>query len=265
MKLKEKYGSTALVAGASEGMGAAFADYLASQGMDLVLVARNAERLHHLAGSLANKYGTEVKSIICDLGGADASRQIEKELDGREPDILVYNAALSYIGPFLDNSLEMHLLAGRVNIITPLQMIHHFGSRMLKRGRGAVIILSSLAGFQGSGFLSAYAAAKAFSRVLGESLWYEWKNTGVDIIACCAGATDTPNFRRSSPGKAPFFAPPLQTPDEVAVECFRMLGRKPSHITGRGNRLASFFMHKLFSRKMAVNIMGNNTRRMYRL
>jgi len=265
MNLKEKYGTTALVAGASEGMGAAFATYLASEGMNLVLIARSADRLQQLADSLIDRYGINVLCIVCDLGNINAIRQIEEELNGREPDLLIYNAALSYIGPFLKNSLDNHLLATRVNMITPLQMIHQFGEKMIAKGRGAVIIITSLAGFQGSGYLSVYAATKAFSRILGESLWFEWKKSGVDIIACCAGATATPNFGRSNPEKSSFFAPAIQTPEEVVDECFRMLGRKPSYITGRGNRIASFIMQKIFPLRMAINIMGENTRKMYRL
>ena len=124
--------------------------------------------------------------------------------------------------------------------------------------------MASLAGFQGSGFLAAYAASKAFNRVLAESLWYEWKDRGVDVIACCAGATATPNFIRSNPEKASFFAPRVQKPQAVVEACFKQLGKQPSFIPGVGNRIASFIMQRLLPRKMAINIMGDTTRKMYR-
>ncbi len=79
-------------------------------------------------------------------------------------------------------------------MLTPLDMLHTFGGKMLARGRGGIVLMASLAGFQGSGFLSMYAATKAFNRIMAESLWYEWKDSGVDVIACCAGATSTLNF-----------------------------------------------------------------------
>jgi short-subunit dehydrogenase len=110
-----------------------------------------------------------------------------------------------------------------------------------------------------------YAATKAFNRVLGEGLWYEWKGKGVDVISCIAGSTSTPGFNNSNPGKAGMLAPRVQSPEEVAGECLKKLGKKPSVITGRGNRLASFLMQKILSRKMAVKIMGDNTKKMYRL
>ena len=265
MKFKEKYGSTALVAGASEGIGAAFATRLAEEGMDLVLIARRSEPLHKLADELKSRYKVGVMCIQCDLGNNNASRQIVDELKGLEINLLVYNAALSYIGPFIKNPLENHLEAVRVNMITPLNMVYVFGEKMVSKGKGAVILMTSLAGFQGSGYLSVYGATKAFIRILGESLWYEWKNSGVDVIACCAGATATPGFKKSKPENPGFFAPRIQDPEEVADECLKKLGKEPSYITGRGNRIASFIMQKILPRKMAINIMGDNTRKMYRL
>ena len=136
---------------------------------------------------------------------------------------------------------------------------------MLQKKKGAMILMASLAGFQGSGFLAAYAATKAFNRVLAESIWYEWKDRGVDVIACCAGATSTPNFINTKPEKANFFAPRVQTPEEVVNECFKKLGSQPSFVTGTGNKIASFIMQKLLPRKMAINIMGDTTKKMYRL
>ena len=265
MDLKQKYGNTAMVAGASEGIGAAYSDILAAQGLDLVLLARRLTPLQQLANSLENKYNVNVTCISCDLSGTGAIRQIEETLQGREINVLVYNAALSYLGSFLENSSENHLQAARVNMLTPLDLVHFYGGKMVNRKKGAIVLMTSLAGFQGSGFLSVYAATKAFIRILAESLWYEWKNSGVDIIACCAGATATPGYKKTNPEKSGFFAPRVLDPEEVANECLKMLGRQPSFITGRANRAASFIMQKILPRKMAVNIMGDTTRKMYRL
>ena len=265
MNLKEKYGRTALVAGASEGIGAAFSAALASHGMDLVLIARRLEPLEQLADLLENKYKVKITCISCDLSDEDAMQKTEQALRGMEINILVYNAALSRIGPFIQNSAEEHCRMARLNMTTPVNMLHFFAGKMLAKGRGALILMTSLAGFQGSAYISVYAASKAFSRVLAESLWYEWKDKGVDIIGCCAGATSTPGFIKTKPGKASFIAPRVQTPEEVVNECFKKLGKRPSFISGRGNRIASFFMQRVFPRKTAVKIMGNNLRKMYGL
>jgi uncharacterized protein len=265
MSIKQKYGQLALVAGASEGIGAAYSTYLAAEGMDLILVARRREPLDQLAAKLTENFNINVRCIECDLSEAGAANYIFDAVHGLEIDLLVYNAALPYIGPFEKNSVEHHTKMAFTNMVTPMNMVQLFGEPMLKRGRGAVILMSSLAGFQGSGFLSVYAATKAFNKILGESLWFEWKNRGVDVIACCAGSTATPNFIKSDPGKTGLFAPRVQKPEEVVEECFKKLGKKPSFISGRGNKVASFMMQKLMPRKMAIDIMGETTRKMYRI
>jgi short-subunit dehydrogenase len=265
MNLRQKYGNTALVAGASEGIGAAYATCLAEEGMDLVLIARRLEPLQQLANQLENKYRVNVECIAIDLSSTNSTEILETKLNGREINLLVYNAALSYIGPFIKNSSENHVQAAQLNMITPMKMVHFFGNKMLEKGKGAVILMTSMAGLQGSGFLSVYAATKAFNRILAESLWYEWKNSGVDVIACCAGATSTPGYNNTLPEKTGPFTPRVLKPEEVAQECLKRLGKDPSFITGRGNRMASFFMQKLFPRKTAITIMGDTTRKMYRL
>jgi len=265
MTLKEKYGNLALIAGASEGIGAAMSHYLASEGIDLVLVARRKEPLELFANLLSQKYKINTYCIVCDLTDSNATLTIKEALQGKEINLLVYNAALSYIGPFESNSMLQQQQIAYANMITPMNMLKIFGEPMLHKNKGAVIIMASLAGFQGSGFLAAYGATKAFNRVLAESIWYEWKSKGVDVIACCAGATSTPNFIKTKPEKANFFAPKVQSPEEVVDECFKKLGKQPSFISGTGNKIASFIMQRLLPRKMAITIMGDTTRKMYRL
>jgi uncharacterized protein len=265
MSLKEKYGNLALIAGASEGIGAAMSEHLASQGLDLVLVARRKEPLEVFANSLSKKHNIKTYCIVCDLTDANATRFIKESLQGKEINVLVYNAAISYIGPFENNTLEQQQHISYANMITPMNMLKVFGEPMLRKKKGAVILMASLAGFQGSGFLSAYGATKAFNRVLAEGLWYEWRNKGVDVVACCAGATSTPNFINTKPEKASLFAPKVQSPEEVVSECFKKLGKQPSFVSGTGNKIASFFMQKILPRKMAITIMGDTTRKMYRL
>jgi uncharacterized protein len=263
--LLHKYGNTALVAGASEGLGAAFASYLAAAGMNLVLVARRKEPLEKFAADLKTRFNIDVDCICCDLADVQATEYLQEAIGEKDINLLVYNAALSYIGAFEKQSLESYKQTAQANMITPMKMFRVFGEAMLTKGKGALIMMASLAGFQGSGFLTLYAATKAFGRVLAESLWYEWKDKGVDVIACCAGATSTPNFIKTKPAKKDFLAPKVQTPEEVVEECFRKLGNTPSFVCGNGNKLASFIMQNILPRKMAIRIMGDTTRKMYRL
>jgi len=260
---KEKYGPVALIAGASEGMGAAWANALAAHGLDLVLVARREELLQSISAELESQYKINVQTITCDLASPDATQFIMNAIGNTKINCLVYNAASSYIGPFINTAAATHVHIAAVNIVTPLQLVYALAGPMLTQGRGAVIFMSSLAGFQGSGFLATYAASKAFIRVLGESLWYEWKSKGVDVIACCAGATTTPNYINSKPGKIGFAAPRPQLPEDVVEECLDKIGKTASFTSGGGNKLATFFMQHIFSRKRAIKIMGDTTKKMY--
>jgi hypothetical protein len=134
---------------------------------------------------------------------------------------------------------------------------------MVERRKGGVVVMTSIAGFQGSGYLSTYAATKAFNRVLAEGLWYEWRPFGVDVIACCAGATATPNYINTKPGKASPLEPKPQQPEQVVEECLRRIGTTPSFISGTGNKLVSFLMQHIFSRKKAIETMGDGMKKMY--
>lgn len=265
LNLKDKYGNTALVAGASEGLGAAYCHALAAQGIDLVMIARRKETLDSAAAEIRTKYGVQTHTIACDLADPNIISIINDQIAGLSIDILVYNAALSHIGPFLDTDINEHIKVTTVNIDTTMRLVHHFGGAMVSRGKGAVILMASLAGFQGAGFLTTYASTKAFNRIFAESLWYEWKNKNVDVIGCCAGATSTPNYINTKPEKMNPLAPRVQTPEEVVKECFEKLGKVPSFVTGTGNRIATFFMTNIMSRKMAVSTMGDTTRKMYKI
>ncbi len=160
--LKQKYGKTALVAGASEGLGAAFAEYLAAEDIDIILLARRLQPLQQLAETLKEKYKVNVTCISCDLGDINAPKKIEAVLSERSVNILVYNAALSYLGPFTDNPAEDNSYAARVNMMSPLHMVQMFGEKMLARKKGAVILMTSMAGLQGSLFKIGSASCRIF-------------------------------------------------------------------------------------------------------
>lgn len=265
MTIKEKYGPLALIAGASEGIGAAYAHQLASAGINLILIARRKEPLERFAAELATRYGIETVCIQGDLSAPDAANRIMEQIRGYDINLFVYNAGNSYIGRFEEREWQVHQDIAFTNMITPLHLVHSIAPAMLARGKGAIILMASLAGFQGTPYIATYAATKAFDQILAESLWYEWKNRGVDVLACCAGATSSPNFLNTNPGKQHFLAPKVQTPEEVVTECLKRLGKTPSFITGRANKIASFFMQRILSRKKAISTMGDTTVKMYRI
>lgn len=259
-RFRAQYGPWGLVAGASQGLGAAFAAQLAGQGLDLVLIARRETELARLGQRLARDHGVAVRQLALDLGSADALDAVRSETADLEIGLLVCNAALSLIGPFLDEPVEGHLAELDLNCRVPLTLAHHFGRAMQRRGRGGIVLMSSLAGAQGSPNIATYAATKAFGRVLAEGLWGELRGDGVAVLACCAGATRTPGYLAGRPDDRGSALVPEMEPEAVVREALAALGRLPSMIPGRGNRIASFFLQHLLPRRTAIELMGRSTR-----
>jgi short-subunit dehydrogenase len=258
---RDKYGPWALVAGASEGIGAAFATELARGGLDVVLVARRAEPLEALAATLRTTFGVQVRVASIDLASPDLLEAVRFATAGLEIGLLVYNAAYSMIGPFLDQPLADKLRILDVNCRAPVILADELGRAMVERGRGGIILMASIAGAQGSAFITTYAASKAFDLVLAEGLWDELRERGVDVLGCRAGATRTPAYEKSKPAVE---SGPVMEPEAVAVEALAALGKKPSMIAGTFNGMAAFFMGRVMSRKRAVMTMGRAMRKMYR-
>jgi short-subunit dehydrogenase len=263
MYFRQSYGPWALVAGASEGLGAAYAEALAVRGLNLVLVARRLELLTSLSARLTGAYGVQVRTLQLDLALPEAAAQVAGETQSLEIGLLVYNAAFSAVGAFLERTLEERLREIDTNVRTPLALLNTFGARMLAQGHGGIILMSSLSAFQGSAFVTNYSASKAYNLILAEGLWEEWRRGGVDVLACIAGSTRTPNYLASAPRPNGSFTDATMEPRRVVAEALAALGHRPSVIPGRVNRLSSFVMRRLLSRRAAVRIMGSVLRGMY--
>jgi short-subunit dehydrogenase len=262
-KFRQSYGPWALVSGASEGLGAAYAEALAKRGLDLILVARRLGLLQALAARLTAQYGISVRTLRLDLSQPLAADQIVQESESVEVGLLVYNAAFSAVGPFFEHSLDDHLREVDTNMRTPLGLVHTFGQRMLAAGHGGIILMASLSAFQGSAYISTYSATKAFNIVLAEGLWEEWRRSGVDVLACIAGAIRTPNYLASSPRHSSGISDATLEPELVVAKALAALGHQPTVIPGRLNSLSSFVMRRVLSRQAAIRIMGNVLRGMY--
>lgn len=255
--LVARYGAWAIVAGASEGLGAAFAHALALRGFKLILIARRTEALEEVKRSIALAAPVEIRCVTLDLANTEAAARTVEASSGLDVGLLVYNAALSPGGAFLDLSVEEQLRAVDVNVRGPITMAHLFGRQFAARGKGAIVLLSSLTAFQGSPFLATYGATKSFNLSLAEGLWYELKRKGVDVLAVCAGATRTPGYMKRTPNGAPGELEPA----EVARETLENLHKGPFLIPGRFNRLASLML-RFLPRRMTIRIMGGQTRKL---
>ena len=253
---KDKYGDWALVAGASEGLGAAFATALAERGMNLVLIARRIEKLKAFSHQLQEKYGVKIKYKSIDLANFEAVKTWMTELE-LEIGLLVYNAAYVPIGYFEDVAMTDLQKVVQVNIQTPLLLTKLLSKEMINRQRGGIVLMSSLAGTQGSPKLATYAASKAFNTILGEGLWQELQAKGIAVIASCAGAIRTPGYQTARNTKE---APGTLSATEVAQITLEALGKGPIVTPGFTNKFVRFLMGRLLPRKIAISIMAKNSK-----
>jgi uncharacterized protein len=253
--LKDRYGAWALVAGASQGLGAAYSHLLGRQGLNLILAARRAELLESLAGEIRDTCGVAVHPYPGDLADPTFVESLTAACSSVDLGLIVYNATQAPVGDFVSTPAAELVRVVDVNLRAPLLLLRSLLPRMASRGRGGVVLMTSLAGNQGAPRLAAYASSKAFMRVLGESLWAELKERHVDVVACCAGAVRTPGYQMAA-GKD---APGTLDPHEVALQALQALGRRPVVIPGFVNRLANVVMGRLLPRQTAIAIMGGNT------
>jgi hypothetical protein len=224
-----RYGPVALITGASSGIGKSFAEQLAAIGLDLVLVARRRQRLEALAAQLTAKRGVDVTVCQIDLAEADAARQIADATESLDIGLLVSNAGFGLQGEH--STIDAKAMADMllVNCNAPMQLTHSFIPRLRKRGRGGMILTSSVEALIGCPYSAAYSASKAFVKSLGEALWGELAPEGIDVLTICPGATDTEALGRH--GIDPATLPNVMSPDEVARLALENLRGGPVLIT----------------------------------
>lgn len=186
-------GQTALVTGASSGIGESFARQLAAQGANLVLVARREERLQALANELSRDFSIKTHIIALDLSVPGAANALYDQVNasGLQIDLLLNNAGLGKHGSFLTQPLETHSAMMRVNIDTLTELTWLFGNDMVKRRHGNILLVSSIAGYIPVPQFSTYAASKAYVLSFGKALYNEWKPYNVNVTVLCPGGTLT--------------------------------------------------------------------------
>lgn len=249
--LHDRYGGWALVTGASAGLGAEYARQLAREGFSLILVARREERLRKLADELATAHATESLVVAQDLAEPRADAAIATKVGSRDVGVLVNNAGFGFSGRFQDVPAARYAAMVQVNCAAVTALAHRYLPPMIERGRGAMLVLASVAGYQATPFFAVYGATKAYDLMLAEALWYELRGTGVDVLGVSPGETETEfsaqaHFRRESKGA---------DPAAVVRGSLRRLGRGPSYVPGFANRLAAF-AHRVLPRSWTTAVTG---------
>ncbi len=222
MEFAARYGPWAVVAGASEGIGASVARLLGARQINVVLVARRQAALDEVAATVPS----QTRSVALDLSVAGADEALARATSDLEVGLLVYNAGADpHSSHFLDKPAAVWQEMVRRNCNTPLGAAHHFGAHMAERGSGGIVLVTSGAAWVGAQYVATYGASKAFDLILGEALWAELRPLGVDVLSMVLGATDTPAFRRVLHGRE---FEGMADPDEVAEQMLAHLADGPT-------------------------------------
>jgi uncharacterized protein len=257
-KFVARYGIWAVVTGASSGIGEEFARQLAARGMNLVLVARRRDRLEALGTALEKQHGVRsliVEQSLTDEGAIEALTSTTAEM---EIGLLVNNAGYGMKGAFLEMDLAEQRRMVRLNCEVPLALAHHYGQKMAARGKGGMVFVASTAAYQGLPGSSVYGATKGFDLLLGEGLWFELGEQGIDVISLCPGPTDTEGPKRT--GVNPDKVPNMMPVEPVVRAALAKIGRKHAVVPGFTNKLAAFAT-RLVSRRFSTRTAGKLIKR----
>jgi short-subunit dehydrogenase len=217
---------TALITGASGGIGLELSRIFAQDGYDVVLVARNEDKLTKIKNALERRYGISAYAFPCDLSAQDAAQRVLEFTDDAsiEIDVLVNNAGFGDCGSFEGSEWQKQYDMIRLNIIALMQLTHCYLPRMKERGDGKILNIASVASLCPGPNMSVYYASKAFVRNFSEALAEESREYGVTVTALCPGPVDTGFEKAANVGNAPAFSLiPLADPRDVALSGYKAL------------------------------------------
>ena len=253
----EQYGPWALVTGASSGIGEQFARLLAELGFHLIIVARREDRLLNLASELHARYSVEVEPVCLDLSSPDFLAPLATAIQGRDIGLLVSNAGFGLKGEHYQTDPAQMDRMLQLNSRAPMLLTHAISPALIKRGKGGILLTGSIEGFLAFPWSASYAASKAFVLSLGESLWYELKPYGVDVLVLAPGSTDTEALPMQGFNPEEQFG--LMPPQKVATLALAQLGKQPVFISGWMNRLFIRVLSAL-PRRIATSLAGSGMR-----
>lgn len=264
MDFKDRYGPWAVIAGASEGTGRAFARRIAAHGVPCILLARREAPLRALAAEIQAESGVECLVATVDLASPQAFGQIVAAVGDREVGLLVSNAGADpNAAHFLDREIEAWLALAQRSVMTLMQCCHHFGSQMRRRRRGGLLLVNSGACYGGASYMAAYAASKAFTLAFGEGLWAELRPQGVDVLNLILGQTDTPAFRQLLAERGLPMPAHAASPEEVATLGLERLPHGPVQNWGLADDAAGYAPNSAAARRSRVLMIDQMSQRLF--
>lgn len=248
---------TALITGASGGIGEEFAKVFAREGYNLVLVARSENKLLALANSLQSQYGINVQVLPKDLAVPGSPDEIYTELSGTQIDALVNNAGYATYGPFIETDLQTELNEMQLNMVTLTHLTKLFLPGMVERGFGQVLNVASTAAFQPGPLMAVYYATKAYVLSFSEAIAKEVEDTGVIVSALCPGPTESGFQQRADMTDSKLVQNGLMTAQEVAERGYKGLVKgERVVIPGMSNKIGALST-RFVPRDMVTNIVKN--------
>jgi hypothetical protein len=247
----KRYGQWAVITGATAGIGLEFARALAARGVSCVLAARRSDRLEALSAELSKAHGIETRTVAVDLADDDGPDFLADAVADIDVGLLVSNAGVGYAGRFEKQDLARLKQMVALNCTANVTLIHRMLPAMLANRRGAIIITGSVAGRQPVPFHSLYSATKGFELLLGEALWAEVRERGIDVLVVQPGPVAT-EFERVA-GEARQDPSADESPQSVVETALDALGKRPSVVTGWFNFVRAN-VNRLFPRTVVVSI-----------
>lgn len=247
---KNTFGPWALVTGASSGIGKEFARQLAASGLNLVLVARRLPLLEEVGRALADEYGIDYRAVGLDLSQEDFLERLEIVTHDLEIGLVVSNAGAAHPGAFLSSDPDGLHQTIRLSVLAHLDLVHHFGGKMVTRKRGGIVLLSGMGASQGVPYMANDSATRAYVLTLGETLNTELKKQHVHVTVLLPGPTqtalsDTVGFdANSSP------LPMMKVEQTVSEGLAALSANRPSHLSGALYRIMNRLIPRSLFREM---------------
>ena len=235
---RARFGPWAVVTGASSGIGREFARQLAANGINVVLIARRQALLAEAGREFSTQYGVEHRVVALDLPEPGFLERIAGATDALDIGLLVSNAGTAMPGEFLSHDLDALQAVMSLNATATLEVTHHFGGRLARRGRGGMILVSAAGSRHGVPNMANDAATKAYVLALGQALHREFARHGVTVSVLLPGMTDTPTLDKLGfqPGTSPL--KPMTAGQCVAEGLAALAANRATHIAGRLNRVS---------------------------
>jgi uncharacterized protein len=249
-RFRRRYGPWALITGASDGIGGALAAAVAARGLNVVLIARNEDRLHHLADQLHTAHGVDTVVIAADLSEPTAVADLPVQTRQLDIGLVILAAGFGAAGQFTDIPAPDQLAMVDVNVTAVTALSHAFASRLAARDRGGLLLFGSLLGWQGVPGQAVYAATKAYVQVLAEGLRAELRPRGVDVVAVAPGPV-----RSGFGARAGLTMTSATAPQVVATGALAALGKRGTVVPGARGKFLTAALATL-PRRQRTRVLG---------